>query len=332
MKGLDFSQLQSIASPKDFETAAFETFAFQYENNPVYRAYCDLINRPPGIIATTADLPFLPISLFKTHRILCDDKTVVDTFRSSGTTGQTPSQHFISDLSLYENSYMTHFQTLYGSPKEWVILALLPSYLERNDSSLVAMVEGLIRSSEQPESGFYLDDFDALSAQLQQLESRSQKTLLIGVSFALLDFAAHYPQSLKHTVIMETGGTKGRKKELVRSELHQTLSRALGVASIHSEYGMTELLSQAYAKKEGQFVSPPWMKVFIRDTTDPFATVGWGQTGGINIIDLANQNSCAFIATQDLGKKINEDLFEVLGRFDSAEIRGCNLMAGPAAI
>lgn len=330
MNPLPFSTLDTISSQNTFEDAVHYTLTYQYDNNSVFRAYCDLINRPPSAVTSIGNLPFLPISLFKSRRILTQEKEIEMVFRSSQTTAQAPAQHFISDLSLYQNSFRSAFKRQYGSPKDWVILALLPSYLERNDASLVYMVSDLIRQSRRTESGFYLDNFQALSDQIKQLEAQQQPTLLIGVSFALLDFATAFPQTLHYTTVMETGGMKGRKKEMVRSELHAVLKDNLGCRNIHSEYGMTELLSQAYAQFAGEFVPPPWMQVVIRDPSDPFSTLPNGQTGGLNIIDLANQNSCAFIATQDLGKQSETGNFDVLGRFDTAEIRGCNLMAGAA--
>lgn len=328
MQSLSISDLEAIHSKDTFKEAAFHTFEYQYENCAVYRAYCDLINQPVGSISKLEDIPCLPISFFKNREIKCGAKPTATVFRSSGTTATQTSQHFISDLKLYEWSFRTAFKRLYGRIEEYVVLALLPSYLERKDSSLVYMVADMIEKSQQKESGFYLHDFEALSTQLQALESRGQKTLLIGVSFALLDFASLYPQQLEHTLVMETGGMKGRKKEMIRTELHHNLASQLGTACIHSEYGMTELLSQAYCNEIGLFIPPPWMKVFIRDTSDPFSLVAAGQTGGLNIMDLANQDSCAFLATQDLGKKYDSGYFEVLGRFDAAEIRGCNLMVG----
>lgn len=328
MDALPFSTLANIKTQYDFEEAALHTFARQYAFNPVYRAYCDLINCPPSSVSSIETIPFLPLSLFKTRRIVTQEKAIECIFRSSGTTDGSPSQHYITDLGLYEASFRTAFHFHYGAPKDWVILALLPSYLERKDASLVYMVADLIQQTKRKESGFYLTDFDALSQQLQKLEAQGQQTLLIGVSFALLDFAAAHPQNLHHTVVMETGGMKGRRKELIRNELHRIIKDQLGCQAVHSEYGMTELLSQAYAKEKGVFVPPSWMKVLVRDPTDPFSYLSSQQTGGLNIIDLANQNSCSFVSTQDMGKRYIDGSFEVLGRFDAAEVRGCNLMIG----
>ena len=330
MKKLSPSDLQAIDNPIAFEKAALHTFRNQYDHCAPYRAYCDLINQNPSTVHSVAELPFLPISLFTQRKIITGNPAIQTVFRSSGTTGQKPAQHHISDLTLYEWSFRKTFEECYGAVDDYVILALLPSYLERQDASLVYMVSDLIARSNKKESGFYLDEFEGLSQKLKKLEAQNQKTLLIGVSFALMDFCTRYPQQLQQTQVMETGGMKGRKKEWVRSELHAYLEKGFGCSSIHSEYGMTELLSQAYAKKKGLFFCPAWMQVEIRDSTDPFQILPEGQTGGLNIIDLANQNSCAFLATQDLGRKYSNGGFEVLGRFDAAEIRGCNLMVGAA--
>ena len=328
MQPLSISDLEAIQTKSAFKDAAFHTFEYQYENCDVYRAYCDLINQPTGTITKLENIPYLPISLFQNREIICGTQPTTTIFRSSGTTANQTSQHFVSDLNLYEWSFRTAFKYIYGAIEEYVVLALLPSYLERKDASLVYMVADMIEQSQQKESGFYLHDFEPLSIQLKELEARGQKTLLIGVSFALLDFATLYPQQLQHTLVMETGGMKGRKKEMIRAELHDILKSQLGTPFIHSEYGMTELLSQAYCNEIGLFIPPPWMQVFIRDTSDPFSLAPTGQTGGLNIMDLANQHSCAFLATQDLGKRYDTGYFEVLGRFDAAEIRGCNLMVG----
>ena len=331
MQALTPADLQAIDSETAFEKAVFHTFQYQYEHCDVYRSYCDLINRNPSSVNCLKKLPYLPVSLFKSRSVITGNEPIQTVFRSSGTTASTPAQHFVSDLNLYEWSFRKAFANDYGAIEDFVVLALLPSYLERQDASLVYMVSDMIAKSGKKESGFYLNEWEALAEQLQHLEAQGQKTLLIGVSFALLDFGSRFPQQLHHTTVMETGGRKGRKKELVRSELHRELQKTFGTSSIHSEYGMTEMLSQAYAQKEGLFSAPSWMDISIRDTTDPFYNLALGQIGGINVIDLANQNSCAFLATQDLGKKHDNKRFEVLGRFDTAEIRGCNLMAGDAS-
>jgi hypothetical protein len=255
---------------------------------------------------------------------LSKDKTAQITFSSSGTTGQQRSQHRIADLSIYEDSFSLGFDYFYGNPKDYRILALLPSYLEREGSSLVYMCNQLIKDSQHPQSGFYLNNLKDLSEILS--ETCDRKTLLIGVSYALLDLAEQFPQHLNNTIVMETGGMKGKRQEMIKSELHNKLKESFQIQHIHSEYGMTELLSQAYSKGNGIFESPPWMKVLIRDTEDPFQLVAYHKTGGLNIIDLANIYSCSFIATQDLGKSLDDNTFELKGRFDQADLRGCNLM------
>ncbi|HKK11192.1 MAG TPA: hypothetical protein VJ945_00050 [Flavobacteriaceae bacterium] len=316
----------SIQSEKDFETMALEVFKFQFENNVVYRSFCDLLYKHPADITTLRDIPFLPIQFFKSHKVLSSHNPIEKTFSSSGTTGSTVSKHYVTDISIYENSFQKGFETFYGNVKDYVVLALLPSYLEREGSSLIYMVDALIKQSSRKESGFYLNNLPELKDILLKLESEGKQTLLIGVSFALLDLVEAYQFQLKHTTVMETGGMKGRRKELVRSELHAILKQGFGVEKIHSEYGMTELLSQAYSKGNGTFECPNWMRVLARDPEDPLTILNSNTTGGINIIDLANVNSCAFIATQDLGKVNPNGTFEVVGRFDHSDIRGCNLM------
>ncbi|UJH66197.1 acyl transferase [Allomuricauda sp. SCSIO 65647] len=317
----------NITSEKEFEHLTLEIFSYQYQKNKVYRAFCEHLKRGPKNVSKSTDIPFLPIEFFKSHRVVTDNKDPELIFESSGTTGNETSKHTILDSNLYTKSFLTAFQTFYGNPQDYCILALLPSYLERQGSSLVFMVEKLIQQTQHPESGFHRYDHKALHQKLKHLEANKAKTILIGVSFALLDFAESYPHPLKHCTVMETGGMKGRRKELIRSELHLILSHAFGVDVIHSEYGMTELLSQAYSKGNGRFKTPPWMKILIRDTEDPLTYPIFNKTGGINIIDLANIDSCAFIATQDLGKANKDGSFEVLGRFDHSDVRGCNLMA-----
>lgn len=315
----------NIRTAKDFEELAFEIFRFQFENNSVYRSYCDLLYKNPSDIKQLKDIPFLPIQFFKSHSILSSNKPVIKTFSSSGTTGNI-SKHLITDLELYKHSFSEGFRNTYGKIEDYTILALLPSYLEREGSSLIYMVEELIQQSKNEVSGFYLYDTDKLVRTLIDLEQKQQKTILIGVSFALLDLIEDYKLNLKHTIIMETGGMKGRRKELVRDELHKLLKKGFGVDAIHSEYGMTELLSQAYSKGDGIFHCPKWMRVLTRDPEDPLTINTFNKSGGLNIIDLANINSCSFIATQDLGKVYNNGTFEVIGRFDNSDIRGCNLM------
>jgi len=324
---IDASRIFNIDSEESFEALTFEIFEFQFENNPIYRSYCDLLFKHPSSIRTLEDIPFLPIQFFKSHTILSSNELIRKTFSSSGTTGQNTSKHHITNLKIYEESFRNAFNVFYGDIKDYTILALLPSYSEREDSSLIYMVEHLIRESNKEKSGFYLYNLSELASTLKNLDNQNEKVLLIGVSFALLDLIESHKLQLKHTIIMETGGMKGRRKEIVRHELHRLLKDGLGVKTIHSEYGMTELLSQAYSKGNGVFETPPWMKVLIRDTDDPLTiTENLNKTGGINIIDLANINSCTFIATQDLGKRIFNNQFEVIGRFDNSDIRGCNLL------
>ena len=323
---MDYRSIFDINSEAAFSKKAFELFKFQFEENPVYRSFCDLLYKHPSDVQHLEDIPFIPIEFFKTHKVLSTKKEIQQTFTSSGTTRSAVSQHHVADLNLYETSFQKGFSHVYGNIKDYTILALLPSYLERKGSSLIYMVEDMIQESKHPKSGFYLNDLDALKQTLLELETSGQKTLLIGVSYALLDLVEFHQFDLKHTIIMETGGMKGRRKELIKSELHAILKKGFGVDKIHSEYGMTELLSQAYSKGDGLFSTPPWMKVLIRDPEDALTILGGKKSGGLNIIDLANINSCAFIATQDLGKIHENGTFEVLGRFDQSDIRGCNLM------
>ena len=317
----------NINSNAEFDALALDVFKFQFKNNKVYRSFCDLLYKHPSDIKQVSEIPFLPIQFFKTRAVLSSSLPIQKTFSSSGTTGSITSKHLVSDLNLYEESYLKAFKHFYGNIEEYVVLALLPSYLERDGSSLIYMVNDLIEKSNQTESGFYLKNLEELANTLKILEAKQQKTLLIGVSFALLDLVEAYQLNLKHTTIMETGGMKGRRKEIIRQELHQTLQTGFGVNQIHSEYGMTELLSQAYSKGNGIFECPPWMKILTRDTEDALTIQHPNKTGGINVIDLANLNSCSFIATQDLGKVDDNGNFEIIGRFDNSDIRGCNLMA-----
>ncbi|NQY28643.1 MAG: acyl transferase [Flavobacteriaceae bacterium] len=320
-------QIFNIKSAAAFNTLALAIFKFQFENNKVYRSFCDLLYKHPSDVKTVEDIPFLPIEFFKTRTILSSAEKPVISFSSSGTTGSVTSKHHVTDLSIYEKSYLNGFKQFYNAIEDYVVLALLPSYLEREGSSLIYMVDDLIKKSKHPESGFYLDNLDEITEKLIALDQSGQKVLLIGVSFALLDLIEQYQFKLDNTIVMETGGMKGRRKEIIRPELHQLLKEGFGVSEIHSEYGMTELLSQAYSKGNGIFECPSWMKVLTRDTEDPLSIQKANKTGGINVIDLANINSCSFIATQDLGKIDADGSFEVLGRFDNSDIRGCNLMA-----
>jgi hypothetical protein len=306
-----------------FKKQALSLFAYQYEHNVVYRSYCDLINANPGDVQSLTDIPFLPIELFKSHRVSCAEESEM-VFESSGTGGAV-SQHHVASLQTYEESFRAGFTHFYGSPSDFHVLALLPGYLERPNASLVYMCKDFIQNAKKEYSGFYLNQFEALHRALTALNHRKQKTLLIGVSFALLDFCEAFPLDLQHTTVMETGGMKGRRKELIREELHNQLKKGFGVKTIHSEYGMTELLSQAYSKGNGIFEASPSMQVFVRDVHDPKVVHKTG-SGGLNIIDLSNKDSCAFIATQDLGKCYENGSFEVLGRFDASDVRGCSLM------
>lgn len=316
----------TIASQKQFEKIALKLFRFQHENNLVYREFCDLLKVDKGSVKSIKQIPFLPIQFFKSHNVLSTTNPVQETFTSSGTTGLLTSKHLVTDVSIYEESYRKAFSSFYGNIEDYAVLALLPSYLEREGSSLLYMVDDLMELSNNPHSGFYLNNYQELINKLIELDNSGQNILLIGVTYALLDLIEMQQFHLKNTIIMETGGMKGRRKEIVREELHQLLCNGFGVSSIHSEYGMTELLSQAYSLGEGVFECPNWMSVLIRDTEDALTYVEAGKTGGINVIDLANIYSCSFIATQDLGKKYADNSFEVLGRFDHSDIRGCNLM------
>jgi phenylacetate-coenzyme A ligase PaaK-like adenylate-forming protein len=315
-----------IASPEEFNTRTLEIFHFQYQNNPVYRQFCDLLKKDLAEVKKPEDIPFMPIEFFKTHKVQSGKYTSEAIFTSSGTTGHQTSKHFVSDLSLYVESFRRSFKRFYGNIEDYTILALLPSYLEREGSSLIYMVNDLIKRSKSNHSGFYLNDIYKLKEKMDSLEAEQKKILLIGVSFALLDLVEKFSFKLKNTVVMETGGMKGRRKEMIRAELHKILGNGFGVEKIHSEYGMTELLSQAYSYGDGIFECPPWMKIIIRDPEDALSLLPPGKSGGINVIDLANINSCSFIATQDLGRNIGAGKTEILGRFDNSDIRGCNLL------
>ena len=316
----------NIRSQEDFTKIAIEVFKHQFKHNKVYRSFCDLLYVHPSDVTTIEQIPFLPIQFFKTKNILSSTDEIQETFSSSGTTGAITSKHLVTDVSWYEKSYLNGFKYFYKNIEDYVVLALLPNYLERKGSSLVYMVDDLIKKSNHNESGFYLNNLDELAKKLIELDKKGQKILLIGVSFALLDLIEKQQFNLKNTIIMETGGMKGRRKELVRHELHTILSNGFGVKKIHSEYGMTELLSQGYSKGNGVFNCPPWMRILTRDTEDALTILPKEKSGGINVIDLANYNSCSFIATQDLGKVHLDNSFEIIGRFDNSDIRGCNLM------
>lgn len=321
---MDIASIFSIQTENEFVKKSLEVFDFQYNNNKLYRQFCDYLHRNPSNVTTLHEIPFLPIEFFKTHAVFCGNQLPERYFSSSGTTGMTTSKHFVKDISVYEESFRKGFEFFYGNVKDYTILALLPSYLERSGSSLVYMVDDLIK--ENPESGFYLYNINELVQKLETLDQTNQKKILIGVSFALLDLAEKHSFRLKNTIVMETGGMKGRRKELIREELHQILKTRFSVQSIHSEYGMTELFSQAYSFSDGVFRSVPWMKILIRDPEDALSLYPNGKSGGINIIDLANVHTCSFIATQDLGRTYPDGSFEILGRFDNSDIRGCNLL------
>lgn len=316
----------NIQNEAGFTEVALAVFKHQFQTNRVYRSFCDLINVHPSDVQKVSDIPFLPIQFFKSRKVLASREEVQEIFTSSGTTGSRTSKHFVTDIKLYKESYRKGFHHFYGNIEAYTVLALLPNYLERKGSSLVYMVEDFIARSKHVESGFYLDNLEELTKMLIKLDKSGQKTLLIGVSFALLDLIKKQQFNLKNTIVMETGGMKGRRKELVREELHAILQEGFGVNEIHSEYGMTELLSQGYSQGKGIFKTPPWMRVLTRDTEDALSIQSPGKNGGMNVIDLANYNSCSFIATQDLGKVHQDGTFEIIGRFDSSDIRGCNLM------
>lgn len=320
------NKIFNIQTPEDFKQVAFSVFRHQFENNKVYRSFCDLLYIHPSDVHTLEDIPFLPIEFFKSKKIISSLEEVQEVFTSSGTTGGVTSKHYVTDIEFYKESYLKGFAHFYGNIEDYAVLALLPNYLERKGSSLVYMVADLIQRSKNKKSGFYLNNIEELAKKLIKIDQKGQKTLLIGVSFALMDLIEKCQFELKNTIIMETGGMKGRRKELVRNELHALLQQGFGVKNIHSEYGMTELLSQGYSYGNGVFETPPWMKVITRDPEDALSIQKNGKTGGINIIDLANYNSCAFIATQDLGKVHQNGTFEIIGRFDNSDIRGCNLL------
>ena len=320
------SDIFTISSQKQFEKIALKVFRFQYSTNLVYQEFCDLLKINPQKVKALHQIPFLPIQFFKSHNVVSNNNPIQTTFTSSGTTGTITSKHLVTDVSIYEESYRKGFSQFYGNIEDYVVLALLPSYLEREGSSLIYMVEDLIQLTNNSNSGFYLNNHEELIQKLIELDQAGQNVILIGVTYALLDLIEKRTFNLQHTIIMETGGMKGKRKEMIREELHEQLCEGFGVTAIHSEYGMTELLSQAYSLGNGVFECPSWMQIHIRDTDDALSYINDGKTGGINVIDLANINSCSFIATQDLGKKYPNTTFEVLGRFDNSDIRGCNLM------
>ncbi|HEY1020808.1 MAG TPA: acyl transferase [Flavisolibacter sp.] len=313
-----------LSNEKAFQQIALAVFRLQFVKNKVYGDYCRAIGKTPDTVFLLQEIPFLPIQFFKSHAVKTGSFDPAILFQSSGTTGAAHSKHYVKDAGLYEQSFLTCFKRFYGRPEEYCIVGLLPSYLEQGSSSLVYMVDRLIRESGHPQSGFYLYDHQQLRETLESLEKAGQKTILFGVTYALLDFAAKYGFPLRNTILIETGGMKGRKKELLKEELYEELKAAFSLNAIHSEYGMTELLSQAYAIN-GRYHCPPWMKVVLRDETDPFLPVQ--RSGVINVIDLANIWSCSFIATEDLGRLYGDGSFEVLGRLDNTDIRGCSQLA-----
>ena len=311
-----------------FDELAWDIYCHQYEYTPIYRAFCDALLKTPYTISSIVEIPFLPISFFKSHDVVAKDKIPVKIFESSTTTGSQPSRHLVSDLSLYERSYRMGFERLYGSPEQYIFIALLPSYIERGTSSLLYMAEDLIQLSKHTLSGFINKDAEELKVRLSDTKATQRRVFLLGVTYALLDFAEQHSADLKGAIIMETGGMKGRRAEITREELHVILTKAFNVPKIHSEYGMTELLSQAYSIGDGLFSCPPWMRVYAGNLHDYTDRVEVGKSGVLNIIDLANLNSCSFIATSDIGRVYADGSFEVLGRMDNAELRGCNLMYG----
>jgi hypothetical protein len=332
VKNIDLEKRVFVAQGNNFNELAIEVFHFQHQNNNIYRKYCDTLDITADKVHAIERIPFLPIQFFKSHQITSTHFEPEAIFESSGTTTSINSKHFVKDINLYKKSFTTGFEKFYGKAKDKCILGLLPSYLERKNSSLVMMVDELIQQSDNNLSGFYLYDYDKLYSTILHNEILKQPTILIGVTYALLDFAQKYPMQLRHTIIMETGGMKGRREEITRQQVHVELQKNLGISLVHSEYGMTELLSQAYSKGDGIFHCPPWMKVLIREEDDPFKIYVASNvkqkpiTGAINIIDLANIYSCSFIATDDIGRLNNNESFEVLGRMDNSDMRGCSLM------
>lgn len=317
---IDTKSIFSIATQADFDRMTLEVFRFQAEACAPYREYLELLGVDPAAVECPKQIPFLPIELFKSHRVYCGSNPPQQIFTSSSTTGQTPSRHYVADLRIYEEAFTRSFELFYGPAEQTAIYALLPNYLEREGSSLIYMVEGLIRRGG---GGFYLYDHDAL---LRDMEAHQGKKILLGVSYALWDLAEEQRGALHDVIVMETGGMKGRREELPREEFHRLLCDAFGVQSIHSEYGMAELMSQAYSDGNGIFRTPPWMRICVRDLNDPFRLLPNGATGGVNLIDLANFYSCSFLQTQDLGKVYDDGSFRILGRISGSEIRGCNLL------
>ena len=321
---INYESIFKIKTIDDFESMAVKIFKYQFDNNKIYRSFCDLINKTPSDVTSSNQIPFLPIRFFKSHKVLSSNEVIEKKFISSGTTNTNLSTHYITDLKLYQSSFENSFKYFFGDIKEFTILALLPSYLENKNSSLIYMVDKLIKKTKKKNSSFYLNNYIELKEKLHEL--KNEKVILIGVTYALLNLIEKFNFKLPNLTIVETGGMKGRRKEMIRNELHTKLINGFGTNLICSEYGMTELLSQAYSTNNGIFQCPPWMKIHIREPQDALSFKKNGITGGVNVIDLANINSCSFIATEDLGKKNDENNFEILGRFDNSDIRGCNLL------
>lgn len=326
VQNIDTDRIFSIPDDRYFEKLALEIFNYQVQNCEIYARFSENLGIKINEVRDLKSIPFLPIELFKSQKIICGHSEAAEIFSSSGTSGMIQSRHYVKDTGLYIKSYRTAFNIFYGDIRKYAVLALLPSYQEREGSSLIFMVDDLIRLSENEKSGYFLYDHKSLKDTLDELNKNNTPTLLIGVTYALLDFAESQSIEFPELIVMETGGMKGKRREMLRKELHEVLCAGFGVPAIHSEYGMTELLSQAYSKGAGIFHCPPWMKVLVRDTNDPLTLMGDQQTGGICMIDLANIHSCSFIATQDLGITFSDGTFEVLGRFDNSDIRGCNLL------
>lgn len=316
------------ANAATFNEKAIRIFQFQYQNNPIYRQYCQFLKKDPSSVRTIYEIPYLPVGFFKSQHVKTGSWEAVKSFTSSATTGAIASQHLVKEEAFYLNNTVKNFEHFYGPLSDYHFIALLPSYLEREGSSLVAMADHFIKQSKSPHAGFYLYEVEQMISKVAQLRGGNRKVLLLGVTFALLDLAEKHPVDLDHCIIMETGGMKGRRPEITRSELHAILCDSFRVQSVHSEYGMTELFSQAYSSGNGLFQCPPWMRVVLRDPEDPLDYREGRLQGAINIIDLANIHSCAFIETQDLGRLHQSGYFEVLGRMDNSDIRGCNLLAG----
>ncbi len=319
-------QIFNIKTEEEFNSAALSVFKHQANHNPIYKEFLQILGKEVGSIENYRQIPFMPIQFFKTREVIEEQKEAEIVFSSSGTTGMVTSQHLVADLNWYERSFRLAFEEFYGDVGEIAVLALLPNYLERSGSSLIYMVDDLIKNSHQDESGYFLYNHQDLKSTLEALKQKGTKTILFGVTYALLDFVEEFKVDFPELIVMETGGMKGKRKEMIREELHAILSTGFGVSKIHSEYGMTELLSQGYSKGDGLFKTPAWMKILIRDTNDPLTLIDDKKTGAINVIDLANYHSCSFIATQDLGKYHPDGSFEILGRFDNSDIRGCNLL------